>query len=137
MRNPLEREISMSWNKGLALKMTCNRLRIDRNDGSPVVEYRVENGCLEYRTIEVQPELSAAVDGQWQRLTHEQLASHMSANRVVAYWLSRRFGIHALIHACSKSSSSASNGTGESGHLGRRVVVGEFSPLLAQGDTAS
>ena len=127
----------MSWNKGLRLRMSSNKLRIDPNDGSPVVEYRVENGCLERRIIGASAELSAALDGQWQRLTREQLASHVSANRVVAHWLSRRFGIHALIRACSKSSSSASNGTGESRHFGRRVVVGEFSPLLAQGDTAS
>jgi len=96
----------MSWNKGLRLRMSSNKLRIDPNDGSPVVEYRVENGCLERRIIGASAELSAALDGQWQRLTREQLASHVSANRVVAHWLSRRFGIHALVRVCSKSSSS-------------------------------
>jgi hypothetical protein len=92
--------------------MTFNRLRIDTNDGSPVVEYRIENGGVERRTLEMAAEKSAVTEGEWQRFTPEQLASLVTANTVVAYWLSRRFGIHALIPACSKSSSSASNGTG-------------------------
>jgi hypothetical protein len=126
----------MSWNKGLGLKMTCTTLRIDPNDGSPVTEYRVEDGRLEHRTIRILAEPGAG-DGQWQRLTREQLASLVSANTVVAHWLARRLGIHALVRACSQPSSSASNGTGESRYFGRRIVVGEFSPLIAQGETAS
>jgi len=127
----------MSWNKGLGLKMTSDKLRIDRNDGSPVLEYRIENGCLEHRTILLSSNPTTAPDGQWQRLTREQLASLVSANNVVAHWLCRRVGVHALIRACSKSSSSSTNGTGESHYFGRTVVVGQFSPLIAQGDTAS
>jgi len=126
----------MSWNKGLALRMTCRTLRIDRNDGSPVEEYRVENGRVEHRTLLAAAERSATVDDPWQRLTRDQLAAHVMANTVVAHWLSRKFGLHALIRACNKS-TSASNGSGEYGHFGREVVVAEFSPLLAQGDTAS
>lgn len=32
--------------------MTGNTLHIDPNDGSPSVEYRIENGHLERRTVE-------------------------------------------------------------------------------------
>ena len=87
----------MSWNKGLGLNMTSNRLRIDPNDGSPVLEYRVENGCFEHRTIGASAGPSATANGQWQRLTRDQMNSLVCANMVVAHRLSCRFGVHAVV----------------------------------------
>jgi len=38
---------------------------------------------------------------QWQRLTREQLISHVMGNTAVARWLRRRMGLHPLIRACA------------------------------------
>jgi hypothetical protein len=87
--------------------LACNRLRIDPGDGSPVVDYRIENGSVESRTLETAAESSTATAKEWQRLTLEQLSSHVMAETVVAHWLHRRMGVHRLIRACTQHSSSA------------------------------
>ena len=85
--------------------LACNRLRIDL-DGSLAVDYRIENGRVEQRTVEM------AADGieekEWQPLTSEQVSSHVLADTVVARWLRRRIGIFRLMRACSQSSSLTS-----------------------------
>ena len=93
--------------------LACNRLRLDPGDGSPVVDYRIENGCVESRTLETAAESSTATEKQWQRLTLEQLGFHVMADTVVAHWLHRRMGVHRLIRACTQHSSSANNGVQE------------------------
>jgi hypothetical protein len=90
--------------------LACNRLRIDRCDGSPLVDYRIENGCIESRTLETAAETGTATEMQWQRLTPEQLSTHVMADTVVVHWLRRRMGVHRLIRACT---SSANNGAQE------------------------
>ncbi len=87
--------------------MGCNRLRIDLCDGSPVADYRIEDEWVESRTLETAAECPTATDERWQRLTPEQLSSHVMADTVVAQWLRRRMGVHRLVRACS---SSANNG---------------------------
>ena len=64
--------------------MACNNLRIDLGDGSPVVDYRIENDYVVTRTLEAENEKP------WQRLTPEQLTSQVMADTVVARWLHRR-----------------------------------------------
>lgn len=86
--------------------MTCNRLRIDRPDGSLAVEYRIEDGRVERKIAPVPPQSRFDSEVEWQRLTPEQLCSEILAQNVVAHWLSHRLGLHALIRACSQSSSS-------------------------------
>ena len=117
----------MSCNEGLKLRMTCTKLRIDPNDGSPVLEYRVEDGRVERRTVEIATPVSTASEVQWQRLTPEQLTSHVMANTVVAHWVSRRLGVRSLIRACNQHSSGVSNGAQERPRYAREVVVGEFT----------
>jgi hypothetical protein len=90
--------------------LVCNRLCIDPNDGSPAVEYRIENHRVERRTREMIGEKTTAHEEQWQRLTPEQLTSHVMANTVVAHWVSRRLGLHSLVRACNQCSSSISSG---------------------------
>ena len=112
--------------------MTCNRLRIDPNDGSSVVEYRVENDGVERRTLDKSS--GCMIEGEWQQLTRDQLASHVMANTVVAHWLSKRLGLHALLRACTRPhSSSLSNEM----RRDTRHTIGEFSPLFAEGETSS
>src|SRR5262249_25742868 len=78
-----------------------NRLRIDPGDGSPAVDYRIENGFVESRT--------PAIEKQWQRLTPEQLTSRVMADTVVLRWLRHRIGVYRLIRACNQDSSSPNN----------------------------
>jgi hypothetical protein len=80
---------------------TSNRLRIDPWDGSHIVDYRIENGYVESRTLETWAERGSAIDQQWQRLTPEELSFHVMADTVVARWLRGRMGVHQLIRACS------------------------------------
>ena len=84
----------------------CNRLRIDHGDGSCVADYRIENGYVESRTLETGGE-SGTTEKRWQRLTPEQVSSHVMADTVVGQWLRRRMGAHKLIRACTQSSNGA------------------------------
>ena len=86
--------------------LACKRLRIDPCDGSPVVDYRIENGCVESRTLEMATEASTTTEERWQRLTPEQLISHVMADTVVAQWLCRRMGVHGLVRACTSSANN-------------------------------
>jgi hypothetical protein len=90
--------------------LACNGLCIDPCDDSPVVEYRIENGYVESRTLEAAVKDGTATEKQWQRLTPEQLSSHIMANTAVGQWLVSRMGVHRLIRACN---SSANDGVQE------------------------
>jgi hypothetical protein len=70
------------------------------------VDYRIENGCVESRTLEKAAEGGTTTKKQWQRLTPEQLISHVKADTVVAQWLHRRMGLHRLIRACVSSANN-------------------------------
>jgi hypothetical protein len=87
--------------------LACNTLRIDRDDGSPVADYRIEDDRVESRTLHTAPEGSTNMEKQWRRLTPEQLSFHIMRDTVVARWLRRRMGVHPLIRACSQHFTSA------------------------------
>ena len=80
----------------------CNRLRIDPRDGTHIVDYRIENGWVESRTLETAAETGIATHPQWQRLTPEELSFHVMADTVVARWLRGRMGVHRLMRACNE-----------------------------------
>jgi hypothetical protein len=88
--------------------LAFNRLRIDLGKGSPAVDYRIDNGFVESRTLETDgPKRSTlAIEKQWQRLTPEQLTSRLMADKVLLLWLRRRMGVYRLIRACNQESSS-------------------------------
>lgn len=92
--------------------LACNRLFIDPCDGSPVVDYRIENDCVESRTLEA-AERGTTTEKRWQRLTPEQLSSHVMADTVVAQWLRRRMGVHRLVRACVSSANNGGQGDSE------------------------
>jgi hypothetical protein len=81
--------------------LECNRLRLDPGNGSGVVDYRIENGCVESRTLEAHAEGSCVADEKWQPLTPEELSSHVVEDPILARWLSRRMGIFRLVRACT------------------------------------
>ena len=86
--------------------LACNRLRIDRDDGPAAVDYRIEDGRVECRTLEMATGDNPATSKQWQRLTPEQLTSHIMSNTIVAQWLQRRMGVYQLVRACDQNFSS-------------------------------
>ena len=91
--------------------LAFNRLRIDPGNGSPAVDYRIRNGFVESRTLEMDAakRTTLATEKQWQRLTPEQLTSHVMADTVVLHWLRQRMGVYRLIRACNQGSSSPNN----------------------------
>jgi hypothetical protein len=89
--------------------LACNKLCVDRGDNSPTVEYRIEDGRVESRVLVGACEESSVIEKSWQRLTPEELRSHVMAHTVVARWLSRRMGVHRLIRACSQDHPPADN----------------------------
>jgi hypothetical protein len=89
--------------------LACNRLCVDRSDDSPTLEYRIEDGRVESRVLDRAAEGSSVIEKPWQRLTPEELRSHVMADTVVARWLSRRIGVHRLLRACNQDSPFADN----------------------------
>lgn len=77
-----------------------NTLRIDPADGSAVTEFRIDGARVQARRVR------GNNHDEWERLTPQQLTSHVLANTVVAYWLRRRMGVHQLVRACSQDSSA-------------------------------
>lgn len=90
---------------GQRIMLTVKRLRIEPNDGSPTIEYRIGDDRIERRNVAAETR-SAFMEGEWQPLTPEQLGSEVLASPVLARWLSRRLGVHTLIEACSRTSAS-------------------------------
>ena len=82
--------------------LACKRLRVDAGDGSPVEDYRIENGYVEVRILDFNLECDLEGYHRWQRLTREQLISHVIGNTALARWLQRRMGLHPLIRACAQ-----------------------------------
>ena len=83
--------------------LACNRFRLDLDDGSPVSDYRLENGCVEMRVLDQTGKPEPETGSPWCRLTPQQLTSHVMANTVVAQWLRRRMGMRPLLRACFQS----------------------------------
>jgi len=84
------------------------RLILESGDGSPVREYRVEDGNVEVRTLDPDGGSVRGIAGGWSRLTPEQLRIHVERNTVVALWLERRLGWRRLVQACVDQEPSMS-----------------------------
>ena len=98
--------------------LAFNRLRIDPGNGSPAVDYRIENGFVESRTLETgsTKRSTLTIEKQWQRLTPEQLTSRLMADSLLLRWLRQRMGVYRLIRACNQGSSSPNNPAPERSH---------------------
>jgi hypothetical protein len=98
--------------------LAFNRLRIDPGNGSPAVDYRIENGFVESRTLETDStkRRTLTTEKQWQRLTPEQLSSRLMADSLLLRWLRQRMGVYRLIRACNQDSSSPNNRAVERSH---------------------
>jgi hypothetical protein len=99
--------------------LTCNKLRIDPGEGSAIVEYRIENGRVESRTLRS----NKGDETGWQRLAPQQISLHVMANTVVAQWLRGRMGIHRLLRACTADAGNPK--IENTGWRDRSLVVAE------------
>lgn len=83
--------------------LTWNKLRIDPGNDAPGMDYRIENGCVESRMVDDEiDERGSSTEECWQRLTPQELSCLVTANPLVARWLSRRMGIRRVIRACNE-----------------------------------
>jgi hypothetical protein len=103
------------------LHVVCNRFRIDPGIGSPAVDYRIENGLVERRSVKTTRQREATSE-KWQRLTSSQEhTSRVMADTIVLRWLGRRIELRWLIRACNQQSSVANDGTlDRSDQIGKR-----------------
>jgi len=85
--------------------ISWTKLRIEPSDGSPGVEYRIEHGRVELRSLKVPNQEDATIEPQWQQLTPEELAFHVSNRSIVFHWLLRRLGLKSLIRPCNQDLS--------------------------------
>ena len=109
-----------------------NRLRVEATDGSQGTEYRIEDGRVESRNLNLTPQTTGeSADIGWQRLTSGQLTAHVRDGTVLAKWLSRRMGIEPLLLACFRNSLESTGVTPDRPHT-REVFVREFSPWLTK-----
>lgn len=86
--------------------LDCNRLCIDPGNGSPALEYRVEENRIECRVVETGPEKSE-IEKPWKAVSSQELSSHVMSGTVVAHWLQRRIGYRRLLLACNQDVSFA------------------------------
>ena len=86
--------------------LEVNRLCIDPGDGSPALEYRVEENRIESRVVEPGPEKSN-IEKPWITLSSQELSSHLMSGTIVAHWLQRRIGYRRLLRACNLDFSFA------------------------------
>lgn len=93
--------------------LTCTRLRIEPTDSASAVEYRIENGLLEYRSITPGDEACASSETDWFQLTPEQLGGRVLESPVLAYWLRRKLGLYGLIAACNPAAAQSRNGASD------------------------
>ncbi len=84
--------------------LDCNRLCIDPGNGSPALEYRVEDNRIECRMLGLGKD---GLEKPWKTLSSEELSSHVMSGTVVAHWLQRRIGYRRLLLACNRDSSFA------------------------------
>jgi hypothetical protein len=91
--------------------LAWNRLRIDCENGSRVVDYRIENGSVESRSLRLRNGETVVAGQQWHRLTPEELSSLVKSNQVLAQWLTRRMGVFAVVRACNTPAYEAGAGS--------------------------
>lgn len=68
-------------------------LRIPSKNGSPINEYRIQNGQIEFRSLDAMGQLFSVTEGKWRVLDISELQLHFALDTVVAQWLLQR--LHA------------------------------------------
>lgn len=69
-----------------------NLLRISSENGSPVNEYRIHQGQIEFRSLDIHDPPVSLSSEQWQSLDVADIQFHFVLKTVVAQWLIERLG---------------------------------------------
>lgn len=80
-----------------------NTLRIDRGNGSSIIDYRIHDGGVESRIVD---SANLGTEFGWRPVSPKQLGWYVISNNVVAHWLRRRMGLRALLRACGRDCCS-------------------------------
>ena len=75
------------------------RLRLELDDGSPIQEYSIEHGTVEFRTVDLNRDDDRTAEG-WHEVSPGELRYHVERGTVVAQWLERRLGWQRLLQQC-------------------------------------
>ena len=67
-------------------------LKIPSENGSPVNEYRIHHGQIQFRSLDAPGNPFPQYAGRWRTLTAADLQFHFALNTVVAKWLMQRLG---------------------------------------------
>jgi hypothetical protein len=68
-------------------------LRIPSKNGSPINEYRIQNGQIEFRSLDSSGQPFSVTQGKWRTLDIGEIQLHFALDTVVAQWLLQR--LHA------------------------------------------
>jgi hypothetical protein len=68
-------------------------LRIPSENGSPINEYRIHNGNIEFRSLDPQGKPFSITTANWRVLDIGELQLHFTLDTLVAQWLMQR--LHA------------------------------------------
>lgn len=68
-------------------------LRLPSENGSPINEYRIQNGQIEFRSLDSTGKPFSITKGSWRVLDISELQLHFALDTVVAQWLMQR--LHA------------------------------------------
>lgn len=74
-------------------QISTELLRIPSERGSPINEYRIQNGQIEFRSLDCEGK-PFALAPRWRTLEVGELQLHFALNTVVAQWLMQR--LHAV-----------------------------------------
>lgn len=73
--------------------LSGNLLKIPSQNGSPVNEYRIHSGQIEFRSLDNRGQPFPYSAGIWRVLNANDLELHFVLNTVVAQWLTGRLGL--------------------------------------------
>jgi len=83
--------------------IVSSRLRLEPGDGSPVKEYRINNGeievCVFGKTHDARDTAT-----KWRRLTAAKIAHHVEQNTILSHWLERKLGWRYVLRKCVQRS---------------------------------
>ncbi len=66
------------------MSLGSRRLRLESGNGSPAKEYRIEDGNVEVRALDLEGGSVRYTGSVWWRLTSEQLSNHVERNTFLA-----------------------------------------------------
>ena len=76
--------------------LSTDLLRIPSENGSPINEYRIHSGQIEFRALDQLGHAFLHNEGKWKILEGTDLQLHFSLNTIVAQWLLGR--LHAILY---------------------------------------